>query len=208
MEFTFAAVETSDKSLIDLIRESDYTAYTNLYNRYWRQLFKIAWSKTGSEEDASDLVQEFFIELWNRRAQLKIEKSVEHYLISALYYKVFMHFRKRGFEEKHLQNYTYFLEQPAQHSSNDIADADQEAQYKELLDLVEETVLQMPEKMKQVFDLKHKQSMRISEIAEVMGISSQTVKNQLSNAMLKLRKAAGEQGVGSASSLFIVWLFA
>ncbi|TDQ08893.1 RNA polymerase sigma factor [Pedobacter metabolipauper] len=197
----------SDKSLVNLISESNYKAFTVLYDRYWRQLYRIALSKTGNEEDALDIVQEFFIDFWNRREALKIEKSVDNYLVSALFHKIFMHFRKKGLEEKHLQNYTYFISQLDGDTLASNMETEHEEAYTELIGLVTDTIEQMPEKMKQVFDLKHRQSLSIAEIAGIMGISTQTVKNQLSNAMIKLRKSTEKQVPGAASSLFLIWLF-
>jgi len=200
--------EQSDKFLIDQITASNYEAFSELYNRYWKQLYKIALTKLGTEEDALDIIQELFIDFWQRRAVLKIEKSVETYLISSLFYKVFMHFRKKGLEEKQLKNYTYYLDQleagivPAGFDDHD------EVAYAELIELVAGTIEQMPEKMREVFNLKHTQSLTITEISEMLGISTQTVKNQLSNAMLKLRKAANQQVPGASASLFIWWLCA
>lgn len=199
--------EQSDKFLIDQITGSNYAAFGELYNRHWKQLYKIAVSKTGDGENALDLVQELFIDIWQRRDAIKIEKSVDTYLISALFYKVFMHFRKKGLEEKHLKNYSYYLEQ----FENGIAlggfDDHHEVEYARLIGMVADTIEQMPDKMREVFNLKHTQSLSIAEISEILGISTQTVKNQLSNAMMKLRKAATNQVPGASASLFICWLF-
>ena len=200
--------EQSDKFLIDQITASNYDAYSELYHRYWKRLYKIACTKVGTEEDALDIVQELFIDFWQRRAELKIEKSVETYLVSSLFYKVFMHFRKRGLEEKHLENYTYYLDQLETGIVPAGFDDQQEAEYTELVELVADTIEQMPEKMREVFNLKHTQALSISEISELLGISTQTVKNQLSNAMQKLRKAAGQQVPGATASLFVWWLCA
>lgn len=197
----------SDKTLVGLIAESNYTAFTELYNRYWRQLLKISLNKIGNEADALDVVQEFFIDFWNRRQQLKIEKAVDSYLVSALYYRVFMHFRKKGLEAKHLENYTYFIDHLDVDSFDNSSALEQEEQYATLMELLSETIDQMPEKMKQVFNLKHKQSLSIAEIAENLGISTQTVKNQLSNAMIKLRKTAVDRLPENSATLFIIWLF-
>lgn len=200
--------EPSDKFLIDQITASNYGAFSELYNRYWKQLYKIALAKTGTEEDALDIVQELFIDFWQRRADLKIEKSVETYLVSSVFYKVFMHFRKKGLEAKHLENYTYYLDQLETGIVPAGFDDHHEAEYMELVGLVTDTIEQMPEKMKEVFHLKHTQSLSITEISQRLGISTQTVKNQLSNAMLKLRKAANEHVPGATASLFLWWLFA
>ena len=195
--------EKTDQALIHQIIESDYAAFTELYDRYWKQLSKIALKKIGGDEDAFDVVQELFVDFWQRRALLKIEKSVETYLVSSLYHKVFIHFRKKGLEEKHLENYAYYLEQADKPC---IADDDPESTYTALIGLVTDTIEDMPEKMREVFNLKYKHSLSIPEIATQLGISSQTVKNQLGNALTKLRKAAHHQVTGASASAFMLWL--
>ncbi|WP_442588990.1 RNA polymerase sigma factor [Pedobacter sp. AW31-3R] len=199
--------EKSDKALIHQITESNYSAFSELYDRYWKLLFSIALKKTGKDDDAFDIVQELFIDFWQRRKELKVEKSVETYLVSSLFFKVFMHFRRKGLEEKHLKNYASFLEQVQNGTSVMEPEDDPEFIYTELVGLVAETIEEMPEKMREVFNLKYKQSLSIVEIATTLGISSQTVKNQLANAMLKLRKAVNNQVPGTSASLFIMWFF-
>ena len=48
--------EKTDQALIHQIIESDYAAFTELYDRYWKQLSKIALKKIGGEEDDAMLV--------------------------------------------------------------------------------------------------------------------------------------------------------
>ena len=190
--------DVSDRELVLQIAESNYAAYTALYDRYWKQLAKVALTKVAEEEDVYDIVQELFVDLWQRRGQLKIEKSIETYLISSLYYRVFMFFRKRGVEQKHLANYTYFLEDYDEGLEEDL-----EANYTDLIEMVAETIEEMPEKMRLIFSLKHQQSLSIREIADKLGISPQTVKNQLNNALTKLRKANDQRKSIHAVALMI-----
>ena len=193
----------ADKALIHQIIASDYAAFTELYDRYWAQLSKIAIKKIGEEEDAFDAVQESFVDIWQKRAALKVEKSVETYLVSALFHKAFMLFRKKGLEEKHLENYAQFLEQK---EYNNALEDDAEFVHTELIGLVSETIEEMPEKMREVFNLKYHHSLSITEIASRLDISTQTVKNQLTNALTKLRKAVNNQMPGASASIFILWL--
>lgn len=195
--------ELSDTALIQQIITSDYNAFTALYERYWNQLLKIALKKIGDEEDALDTVQELFVDFWQKRGSLNIEKSVETYLVSALYHKVFMLFRKRGLEEKHLTSYAYHLEQADE--AYGIED-DPELIHTALVGFVAETIEGMPEKMREVFNLKYRHSLSIMEIASTLNISTQTVKNQLTNALSKLRKAVQQQVPGASASIFIFWL--
>lgn len=54
----------SDKQLIEAIRKNDPGAFEELFHRYWAGLFKAAYKKLESEEDAKDIVQEVWIAFW------------------------------------------------------------------------------------------------------------------------------------------------
>lgn len=196
--------EENDHELVEHISKSNYSAFNELYSRHWNHLLKIAIKKIGDEDDALDVVQELFTEFWERRSNISIKKSVETYLVSSLYYKIFMLFRKKGVEEKHIQNYTYFIESAEYTLPYEFAEAGDA--YNEMIGIVAATIDNMPEKMREIFNLKHRRSLKINEIAQTLGISSQTVKNQLSNAMIKLRNATDGQVSGMSSCLFLVWL--
>lgn len=196
----------NDHELVEQIGKSNYNAFDELYSRHWNHLLKIAIKKIGDEEDALDVVQELFTEFWERRGTFTIEKSVGTYLVSSLYYKIFMLFRKKGIEEKHIKNYTYFTDNVEYNLPHEFAEAG--AVYTEMIGIVAATIDKMPEKMREIFNLKHKQSLKITEIAQTLGISTQTVKNQLSNAMIKLRNATEGQVPGMGCYLFLLWLHA
>ncbi|TCC99135.1 RNA polymerase sigma factor [Pedobacter hiemivivus] len=194
----------NDHELVEQISKSDYKAFDELYFRHWNHLLKIAIKKIGDEDDALDVVQELFTEFWDRRGKFTIEKSVGTYLVSSLYYKIFMLFRKKGIEEKHIKNYTSFIDGVESSLPYEFAEAG--AAHTEMISVVAATIDQMPEKMRAIFDLKHKQSLKIPEIAQTLGISPQTVKNQLSNAMTKLRTATQGQVPGVGTYMFLLWL--
>jgi DNA-directed RNA polymerase specialized sigma24 family protein len=57
----------SDNELIQLLKESDHRAYTEIYNRYFYLLYVHACKKLRDEEQAKDVVQDVFATLWVRR---------------------------------------------------------------------------------------------------------------------------------------------
>lgn len=193
----------SDQELIEAINQSDYAAFTQLYEQYWEKLLKIAIKKTGGADNAMDAVQDLFVDIWHKRSSLSVRKSVEVYLVSSLYFKIFMQFRERGLAKRHIDNYARFLEQ----STDDVhyAEADYEVQYEQLIDRISEVVDAMPERMKVVFELKYSKALTNQEISDVLGISIQTVKNQLSKALDLLRKSTRTHQMDAMFMLFIAW---
>lgn len=195
----------SDHELIAAINQSNYDAFTQLYDQYWEKLLKIAIKKTGSHDNAMDAVQDLFVDIWHKRLSISVRKSVEAYLVSSLYFKIFMQFRERGLAKRHIDNYSKFMEQ----SANDIYDSEvgYEVQYERLIVHISEVVETMPERMKAVFELKYNKALTNQEISDMLGISIQTVKNQLSKALNLLRKSASTHQMDTLGVLFIAWVF-
>lgn len=53
----------SDIELIQLLKDDDYTSFTEIYNRYGEALAGFAWSKLYNIEDARDILQDIFVKL-------------------------------------------------------------------------------------------------------------------------------------------------
>lgn len=198
----------TDTELIELIRASDKQAFDQLYHRYWRLLYMLAVQKTGAPPEAEDIVQEIFIDLWNKRARLEVIHNLRPYLVSTAYHKIFHFFRDKGVREKHLEDFAQFLGQMEGVSveSIDLSAAVFETEFGRLQDIITATIDLMPGQMKKVAMMRYRQSMTASEIADELGISPLTVKKHLQIAMKRLREAAGQPDAGSTALLVLLWL--
>ena len=189
-------VEHTDKQLLELIAASDVPAFNKLYSRYWKLLFLLVRKKTDHTEDASDIVQELFIELWDKRKQLNITHELRPYLISIAYHKTFVYFRKKGVQEKHSKNFEKYLEQ-AGYSHIEIIQATEELEkeYGKLQDIIDASIELMPARMQEIFLMNLKGHQSIDDIAAHLNISRNTVKSHLQVAMQRLRKVAEEHAL-------------
>ncbi|MFD2904823.1 sigma-70 family RNA polymerase sigma factor [Sphingobacterium anhuiense] len=68
-----------------------------------------------------------------------------------------------------------------------------EENYTHVLVAIEQSIEDMPDRMRVVFNLKYQRSLSNLEIAEQLGISLQTVKNQLSKALTLVRTHMQQQ---------------
>lgn len=177
----------SDAELMQQVHQKDDLAFKQLFDRYWQLLFQLALKKTGNTQEAEDMVQELFIEIWHKKEPVHLTSSLKTYLVSCMYLKIFSYFRKKGFREKHYADFARYLEQ-----SSNLAPEVFEAEYGKLQDIITQTVRMMPQQMKTVFSLKHYHGESVAAIAEQLDISTETVKSHLKIAMSRLRKA-GEQ---------------
>lgn len=206
---TFAEMESlSEYELFELIQASSYPAFNELYKRSWKLLFSIAHRKTGSREDAFDLVQNVFMEFYDKREKLVINIPVKDYLRKSLLFKLSNYFRTQGFQEKHYRNFEIFMQDGGAAAGNlsdlDLTDAEQD--YQDMVDLIYQTIDEMPERMRQIFITSRTGNYSIAEMAEKFNLSPQTVKNQISNAFVKIRRSVDNQGYTAVQISFVIWL--
>lgn len=200
--------EIADSELFELVQQSSYLAFTELYNRHWKYIYSIAYRKTADKDDAFDLTQNVFIEFYEKRNKLVINIPVKNFLRTAIIYKLSNYFRTRGFQEKHYRNFQQYLEQ-AEETSNlfdSLEINENEQAFEQMVELIYQTIDEMPEKMKTVFLMSRSEQYSIAEIADELHISSQTVKNQISKAFEKIRAVARLNRIPAAKMLFFIWL--
>jgi RNA polymerase sigma-70 factor (family 1) len=174
-----------------------HEAFRALFDKYWDLLCRLAVAKTGDQQDAEDLVQELFIDLWHKKQPLTLTTSIRTYLISCLYLKLFKYFRKKGFHQKHYEDFNRYVQAIATTGSTALAGMEFEQEYGKLQDIIAQCVAVMPRQMKTVFSLKHYEGYSTQEIAEKLQVSPETVKTHLKHAMLHLRKVGREYPTGA-----------
>ncbi|GAB3816729.1 RNA polymerase sigma factor [Pontibacter rugosus] len=151
-----------------------------VYTLYWRELYIVAYRRLRSEEDVEDILQDIFLSLVQKPEVLDKEGSVKAYLHQALKYKIIDFYRKDQLL------HSFALEELSATNHADTT-TDELLMAEELEQCVQEEVSKMPEKMQQVYLLSRKEFMSIEQIAAHLGISNQTVKNQISSALKRLR---------------------
>ncbi|MBD1432060.1 RNA polymerase sigma-70 factor [Sphingobacterium sp. DN00404] len=193
-----------DTICVQNIACSDYKAFSHLYDKYWDLLLSIARKKTGNIDVSMDIVQDLFVDLWQRRSSLPQIDDVRRYLISSLYFKVFMHFRHQGIQQRHVSSYITLGVDEQEEDFLQLLEG--EIQHNHLINIITESVEDMPERMRQVFSLKYHRSLSNLEIAETMGISVQTVKNQLMRSLQHIRNYIPEHLSHPTAFLFLLFL--
>ncbi|WP_165958234.1 RNA polymerase sigma factor [Segetibacter sp. 3557_3] len=169
----------TDKDLLTV--DNDHAGFQVLYDRYWKALYEKARGRCGNKADTEDVVQEVFISLWRNRKKVQLNSSLEPYLFTALKYSII---KKLHRQSKQTIPFPPGLESlmSAELTSYELL------QYKELQDLISQQVSQLPERMRQIYQLSRVDYLSTMEIADTLGISEQTVKNTLTTAIARLRK--------------------
>lgn len=170
----------AETELLQLVAADDGAAYEVLYNRYWQPLFLFAYKRLKNKEESKDAVQDVFINLWKRRSTLQLTASLRTYLFTAVRYELLKKIaaarKTSGSEAMDLM--------PLPVEGATTVDLLSE---KELQHALSIAVNNLPAKMKEIYLLSRQQHKSVADIAQQLGLSEQTVKNQLSKALLRLR---------------------
>ncbi|AYD47345.1 RNA polymerase sigma-70 factor [Arachidicoccus soli] len=184
----------SDTQLLHLLQSNDELAFKEVFQRYWKKLYAIAYNRLRSTHAAEDIVQEVLTMLWVRRADLKIG-TLENYLSTAVRYNVFHEWRKNIQKEK--------LNHALKTNSGDqpYTTIEETIRFKAIQEQLQNEVNKLPEKCKLVFQYSRELGMNNKEIAERLELSSKTVEAHITKALKHLRTVFRK----TLSSFFILF---
>ncbi len=174
---------TTDTELIAGLRAGDVRAYEAVFRGYHARLCAFAFGYLGRREDADELVQDLFLALWQKREQLVIRSSLRAYLFSAIRNRVLNRSARARLEQRWLQEAGSADPDPV----DPALPADEALQAAELVTRVQVAIETLPSGCRRVLELRWLEQLSYAEIAEVLGISSKGVENQLARARKTLR---------------------
>lgn len=174
----------SDDQLIKLLKEGNHSSFTEIYNRYNTLLYTYAYKKLQDTESAKDIIQEVYVYLWNSRENLDIQTTLSGYLYKAVLNRILNIFRHIAITQEHVASFKETI--------NDApAGTDYRIREKDLAILIEKEINNLPEKMREIFQLRRKEYLTNKEIAERLDISEHTVHTQIKRALKVLRGKLG-----------------
>jgi RNA polymerase sigma-70 factor (ECF subfamily) len=162
------------------IRTGNETAFRQLFEECWEPLFTYACKITRDHSLAQDTVQGLFIHLWEKHASLPEVTAILPYLRSALKNRLLNALRDEHVYQKHVDVFTQVLNPHLPSSSEQL-------HLKETEQQLLQSINSLPGKMKDVFYLHRVEELSVAEIACKLGTSPQTIRNQISTAVHRLR---------------------
>ena len=170
----------SDECLLPLIAQDDERAFNVLYTRYWKILLVQALIKLESREEAEEVVQTVFINLWRRRHTLQLRFTLATYIASMLKYEIIEHLARQR-KEIALKQVLLSGQPVEDHSTAEWLD------YEQLREDIERTIAALPEKCRLVFRLSREEGLSGKQIASTLNISHKTVEAHMNRALRLLR---------------------
>ena len=173
--------------------KNDEQAFRIIYDRYWSRLFYYALNVLEDRTICEDIVQEVFVSLWQKSDSLKIN-NLSAYLLQSVKFQIFNHLRNGKIAQQYLERISFL--QFHNDTEEQLIAKELESELTRLIDL-------LPERCRQIFLLSRFEHRSNQEIALQLGLSVQTVKNQISKALASLR----EEIPADASFALLLFLF-
>lgn len=147
------------------------------FKRYYKPLCLFALRYTGGLDDAEDIVQQVFADVWEKNKEGTAILHLKQYLYQAV--------RNRCL--------TWLLQQEPQQSEENPPEpidtsVEEQIQVAERDARLWDSINQLPTERRRIFLLSKRDGLKYSEIAEELGISIKTVENQMSKALKSLRE--------------------
>lgn len=162
--------------------------FEEIYLNYFPRLLRFAHEYVQTKEDAENIVQDVFMTLWERREDLKIHISLTSYLFILIRNRCIDHLRRKKNAEigkKKMQEcFTY--EQQMKLNSLEVFDHTLFSD-SNIEQIITCAINSLPPKCREIFILNKIDGKKYKEIAEKLNISINTVENQMSVALRKLR---------------------
>jgi RNA polymerase sigma-70 factor (family 1) len=171
--------QDSDNLLLAALRKGDESAFKVLYERYWEEVYTMIYRRLGDDEAAKDIVQNIFVNLWTSRKEVFIEKNLGPYLNRAARNRTISFYRK---------NLATMTRDARFHNEQIQYSPESNLEAKELEAVINNEIAQMSDTMRKAFILSRQENKSIREIATELSLSEQTIKNNISQALDRLRK--------------------
>lgn len=169
--------DSTEQQLVEGLRLGKETAFAQVYNRYFDELYIRAYKILGVKEGAEDAVQETFMALWKYRTGLDI-RNLGAYLNRALRNAALKAYQARKVDARFFERLGL--------ASNELLSADPLV-FKELQAKLVELIKALPEDQQLIYLLRREQQMSCQEIAEHMDISVKTVEKKMTLSLKYLR---------------------
>ncbi len=180
-------LNTSESELVKALSNGDIKAFNELFQLYGQRMFRFANGYLKSVSDAEELVQDVFMKIWEKRANLKENLSFKAYIFTIAFNIIRKHFVKIALDNKYLEQLV-----------NDDTDLNtiQNIDYQSTKNLLDNLIEQLPPRRRDVFIKSRLEGLTVKEIAKELGTSPKTVENQLGEALKFIRSHMGKDDLG------------
>ena len=178
-----------ESSVVAQARLGDIGAFTELTERYQRNIFRLAQNITQNREDAEDVLQETFLKAYQHLPEFEGHSKFYTWIVRIAVNEALMKLRKRKWDK------TVWLDEPVNVGEDSAAreiavwedNPEQRYSQEELREILDKAVNGLAAPYRTVFALRDMEGLSTEETAQALELSIPAVKSRLLRARLQLR---------------------
>jgi RNA polymerase sigma-70 factor, ECF subfamily len=182
-------VHPEEVQILERIRNGDVQAFETVFRAYYQSLCLFSFRYLKRTDLAEEIVQDIFVNIWDKRSSLQLETSLKSYLYRAVHNNSLKYIQHQKVVEKHADHLTHRKEQSFSEPQNNL-------QVEEVTKLQNNSYNSMPQKTREIFELSRNEGLKYAEIAEKLEISVKTVEAHMGSALKVLRENLKDYLIG------------
>lgn len=163
-------------------KSDDELAFELLFRKYYLRLCGFANKFIANAAESEEIVQDVFLNIWNKRDQLNLKSEIKPYLFKSVQNLCYNFLEHR----KVADNYYAVIELVYKNQAEEF-NTYESVLYNEFQTKSEAAIESLPDQCKKIFRMSREEGLKYIEIAEKLGISVKTVETQMSRALSKLK---------------------
>ena len=158
-----------------------------LFDKYYLELCKLSFKYVGRTDIAEDIVQDVFINIWNKRNTLNYTGNIKPCFIKSVINASINYIQSKYARQNFVDESSAISNKSAYNQHDDIVG-------RELNHLIMDAIEQLPDKCRIIFSLSRFSGLSYKEIAEQLGLSIKTVEAQISIALKRVHEFLTKYG--------------
>ncbi len=180
-------MKNNDVELIHRILDGDDTAFSDLVEKYQRQVHALAWRKIGDFHIAEEITQDTFLKAYQNLATLKKPHRFAGWLYVIATHCCHAWLRKKRIQTESLEELDSDELEPEAYSRY-VAEQEAKAIAETQRQVVKKLLATLPESERTVITLHYFGEMTCEKMSEFLGVSANTIKSRLRRARNRLKK--------------------
>ena len=181
-------MQTDDFELIERTRAGDQLAFEELYRRYVRKIYNLAYRMVGGGPEPEELTQEVFLQAYKNLGHFQGKSNFYTWLYRVACNTCLQFLRRRS---RNRERISYDELAEVQLVSSDAPDPLEQVERRELARLLEASLSKLPESQRLVLVLGPIEGHSYEEMAEILGVTVPIIKGRLHRARENIRRLCG-----------------
>jgi RNA polymerase sigma-70 factor, ECF subfamily len=170
-----------EQQQIEALVAGDITAFEMIFRTYYQPLCNYAYTFLQDKEEAEEIVQSTFLNVWEKKETLSIRTAVKPYLYAMVRNACLNVIKHEKIKQKHVVEELAIGVHSHDSVSHTVAGSELELK-------IQQAMEKLPEQCRLVFKLSRFEELKYSEIADQLNISIKTVENHMGKALKIMRE--------------------